>query len=137
MSKIVSYILGIVTGVIISAGVLFVYSKTLHHTTETEQESDGISMFEGRGQAMSESSFKIFQTIDDKHALASGITDENYGWYMGITVMILGDENDHFYDDQIIKRSSGKKFYQVGTYKYTTRTQECKTVPIVALLSSK
>ena len=94
-------------------------------------------MFEKRGQAMTEGSFKIFQTLDDKHALASGVSNEEYGWYMGITVMIIGNENDHFYDEQIIKKTSGKKFYQVGTYKYQTKSEDFKTVPIVALLNIK
>ena len=133
MSKGVAYFLGILTGIVLTIGASIIIAKSQGE----DPSSNGISMFEKRGQAMTEVSFKIFQTLDDKHALASGVSNEEYGWYMGITVMIIGNENDHFYDDQIIKKTSGKKFYQVGTYKYQTKSEDFKTVPIVALLNIK
>ena len=133
MSKGVAYFLGILTGVVLTIGALFIIVKSQGE----DPSSNGISMLEKRGQAMTEGSFKIFQTLDDKHALARGISNEESGWYNGITVMIIGNENDHFYDDQIIKKTSGKKFYQVGTYKYQTKSEDFKTVPIVALLNIK
>ena len=133
MSKGVAYFLGILTGIVLNIGASIIIAKSQGE----DPSSNGISMFEKRGQAMTEGSFKIFQTLDDKHALASGVSNEEYGWYMGITVMIIGNENDHFYDDQIIKKTSGKKFYQVGTYKYQTKSEDFKTVPIVALLNIK
>ena len=133
MSKGVAYFLGILTGIVLTIGASIIIAKSQGE----DPSSNGISMFEKRGQAMTEGSFKIFQTLDDKHALASGVSYEEYGWYMGITVMIIGNENDHFYDDQIIKKTSGKKFYQVGTYKYQTKSEDFKTVPIVALLNIK
>lgn len=133
MSKGVAYFLGILTGIVLTIGASIIIAKSQGE----DPSSNGISMFEKRGQAMTEGSFKIFQTLDDKHALASGVSNEEYGWYMGITVMIIGNENDHFYDDQIIKKTSGKKFYQVGTYKYQTKSEDFKTVPIVALLNIK
>ena len=133
MSKGVAYFLGILTGIVLTIGASIIIAKSQGE----DPSSNGISMFEKRGQAMTEGSFKIFQTLDDKHALASGVSNEEYGWYMGITVMIIGNENDHIYDDQIIKKTSGKKFYQVGTYKYQTKSEDFKTVPIVALLNIK
>ena len=133
MSKGVAYFLGILTGIVLTIGASIIIAKSQGE----DPSSNGISMFEKRGQAMTEGSFKIFQTLDDKHALASGVSNEEYGWYMGITVMIIGNENDHFYDDQIIKKTSVKKFYQVGTYKYQTKSEDFKTVPIVALLNIK
>ena len=133
MSKGVAYFLGILTGIVLTIGASIIIAKSQGE----DPSSNGISMFEKRGQAMTEGSFNIFQTLDDKHALASGVSNEEYGWYMGITVMIIGNENDHFYDDQIIKKTSGKKFYQVGTYKYQTKSEDFKTVPIVALLNIK
>ena len=127
MGKVVTYILGVITGFVL----FFIIAKN------QDSNSSNISMFEERGQVMAESSFRIFQTLDDTHALATGISDEKHGWYMGLTVMIVGSENDHFYDDQIIKKTSTKRFYQVGTYKYQTRSEDFKTVPVVALLDIK
>ncbi|MBQ6871305.1 MAG: hypothetical protein IJO23_02945 [Bacteroidales bacterium] len=129
MGKVVTFILGIITGLILSC--------IIAKSQNSDSNSDSISMFEERGQVMTESSFKIFQTLNDTHALATGISNEEYGWYMGLTVMIVGNENDHFYDDQIIKKTSTKRFYQVGTYKYQTKSEDFKTVPVVALLNIK
>lgn len=131
MSKGVIYLLGIMTGAFIMLGAAFVVAKM------RTSDADGVSMFEKRGQAMAESSFKIFQTLDAKHALASGVSSEEFGLYMGVTVMIVGGEEDHFYDDLIIRKSSRRKFYQVGTYRYQTKSEDFKTVPIVALLDIK
>lgn len=131
MSKGVIYLLGVITGIFIMLGTAFVVAKT--RTTD----ADGVSMFEKRGQAMAESSFKIFQTLDDTHALARGVSNEEFGSYYGVTVMVVGGEEDHFYDDLIIRKSSRRKFYQVGTYRYQTKSEDFKTVPIVALLDIK
>lgn len=51
--------------------------------------------------------------------------------------MIIGDNGSHFYDEQIVKTTSGKRFYQVGIYKYQTKSEDWKTVPVIQLLSVK
>ncbi len=48
--------------------------------------------------------------------------------------MIMGEEGSNFYDGQIIKTTSNKRFYQMGTYKYQTKSGDFTTVPIISLL---
>lgn len=133
MNRGLVFFLGIITGFILTVGTVYIITKV--QTSDTNH--NGISLLEERGQLMEESSFKIFQTLDDTHALATGVSNEEYGWYRGITVMVIGHEDDHFYDGQIVKRISGKKFYQVGTYRYRTKSDNFKTVPVVQLLNAE
>ncbi len=46
---------------------------------------------------MTEKSCMIFQVLDDNHVLANAVSDETYGWYYGMVVLIVGDEDSHFY----------------------------------------
>lgn len=72
-------------------------------------------------------SFKVFQTLDGK-ALASEISNKQYGWYNGNTVLLLGDM---FYDGQIVKMRAPM---QVGVYRYESKGNGMKTVPVVQQL---
>ncbi len=132
MKKFVIFLAGIITGVILTILVAYIM------TNPVEPESnDNITMFKERGNIMEERSFKIFQTIDENHALASGVSADKLGLYLGLTVMIIGEEDSHFYDEQIIKTTSSKRFYQVGTYKYQAQSGDYKTVPIISLLDKQ
>ena len=52
----------------------------------------------------------------------------------GMIVLFLADKGTSYYDDQKIDVPSGKKVMQVGTYKYVTRSEMEKTVPVVEIL---
>lgn len=69
-------------------------------------------------------SFKVFQSFSEG-ALASEISNKQYGWYNGNTVLLLGEM---YYDGQIIKM---KAPMQVGIYRYETKKGDIKTVPVV------
>ena len=56
------------------------------------------------------------------------ITDENE-----ILVLLLGDENASYYDDQKINIPKGMCAKQVGTYQYQSRELGVKTVPAVTI----
>lgn len=131
MNRGLVFFLGILTGVVLTTVAAFIFSNS------SSQQHNGLTMFEERGQIMEESSFKIFQVIDENHALANGVSDEEYGWYMGLTVMIIGPAGSHYYDDQIIETTSNTNFYQVGTYRYDTMLEPGKTVPVIALMNNK
>ncbi len=132
MKNFLIYLAGLVSGVILTFIVALVINSS------TTPSNDGLTMFEERGEMMQEKSFKIFQSLDANHALAMGKDEDSYSdLYFGITVMIIGDEDTHFYDDQIINTSSTKRFYQVGTYKYQTKSENWKTVPVIMLLDKK
>ncbi len=87
------------------------------------------------GETFNDRSFKVFQVINDIAALVRG--KDEYGNYSGMIYFLVGDSDATFYDDQIIKVPRGKSARMVGTYKYTTKSGEHKTVPKIRILDQK
>lgn len=129
MKNFLIYLAGLATGIVLTVVVAMLIAGSSSSTSDS-----GLSMFEERGDMMPDTSYKVFQVLDDTHALANAVFDEEYSWYNGMVVMIVGDEGTHFYDEQIIRTTKGKRFYQIGIYKYKTGFKLYKTVPVVALL---
>lgn len=128
MKNFLIYLAGLVSGAVLTIVVAMLFAGP------SAASYDGLNMFEERGEAMQETSYQILQVLDDTHALANAVSNEEYGWYTGMVVMIVGDDGEHFYDEQIIRTTKGKRFYQIGTYRYQTQSDLDKTVPVVALL---
>ena len=63
--------------------------------------------------------------IGQDAALASEISNKEYKWYHGKTVVLVGDD---FYSDQEI---TVKNPQRVGTYTYTSKGGMPMTVPII------
>lgn len=129
--KILIYVAGIITGVILTFGVLAVIAANNNHG------EDDIAYFETpiNYENKKSTSFKVFQVLGNA-ALASEISDKQYNWFHGTTVLLL---NGQFYCDQVIELDNPK---QVGTYKYQTKEREVlgttvggdmKTVPVIAV----
>ena len=53
----------------------------------------------------------------------------------GLLVLLTNDNGEYYYDDQVIEVPKGMCMRQVGIYKYQTRMEIDKTVPIVKLMS--
>ncbi len=51
----------------------------------------------------------------------------------GTVVMFLANDDESFYDDQVISLPKGKCFRQIGTYRYNTRQNIEKTVPVLGI----
>lgn len=94
----------------------------------------GLTIFEEEGKCTSARQIKIMQTLEPNMALAhaktqpNAIYDENE-----ILVLLLGDENASYYDDQKINIPKGMCAKQVGTYQYESRELGMKTVPAVTI----
>lgn len=117
-----SFIIGIVTGVLLTFAVAFFINKF-------NQSSDSVQYLEKpvSYESKKETSFKVFQAFSDA-ALASELSydvSEDMKLYNGNTVLILGE---NFYTDQevIIKNPQ-----RVGTYSYTNKGGMPMTVPVV------
>lgn len=65
MNKFLIYILGIITGVVLT--LVFAY---LISDQEELVKDDGITLFETPGETFKVSAFKVIQVVDDNHALA-------------------------------------------------------------------
>lgn len=71
---------------------------------------------------------EVFQVLADNIALA------HMGYYTDrIVVLLVGNTDDYFYDDQKLKAPYGKKIKQIGIYKYESKGGMFKTVPAVAI----
>lgn len=79
MKKIFVYLLGIITGVVLTIAV----SAVVANSSSVEQDN-GLSMFEERGDMMPERSYQIFRVLDDTHALAKAVSIEEFGWYIWV-----------------------------------------------------
>ena len=122
------YILGILTGVVLTFIVLFIIAKA------TGGANNGMTFFDKPGQVMKESSYKVFQSLGEGYALANGSNNKGYDLYLGLTVLLYNENGEAYYDDQIITAPKGKCFRQIGIYRYPTRMDVEKTVPIVMLM---
>jgi len=136
MKKIFVFLLGLLTGIVITIGSLYVISKAIS-TSDAQSKNNGLVLFDKPGEHMNAKAFKVFQVLDDA-ALANAASDNVEGkiLYLGPVVLIRADEEHNgFYDDQIIKVPSGKVAAQIGTYQYYTRQEIVKTVPVIGFIS--
>lgn len=121
------YVGGIITGVILT--FVFFFAVALGNTNNSS--NDYIVMFDEPQQEIKAKSFEVMQVLSDGSALATVEDISNYG----MVVMFLAEKGASYYDDQKINVPSGKRVMQIGTYKYMTRSEMEKTVPVVRILS--
>ena len=95
-----------------------------------ETKYPGLTFLEEEGECISNAKkIKIFQTIKPNMALAFTRMfnmDETF-------VLIVGDDNSKFYDEQIITVPDNMCTKQIGTYQYETKEGILKTVPAVEI----
>lgn len=118
------YIGGVITGIIVTFIFLSVLAKN-------QAPNDSIVMFEKPSQEIEANSFEVIQVLPDGSALARAEDYQNWGM---IVVLFLADEETSYYDNQEIKIPSGKHVMQTGTYRYITRQEMVKTVPVVEIM---
>ena len=126
---IISYVAGIVTGIICTC--LFAF-----YVGSRDKELDkGIELFDKPRQEIKAKEFNIMQVLPNGNALAQynklSLDDSTIRY--GTVVLFLSSKEGSFYDDQKIKLQKGKLFRQIGTYRYQTTQGIEKTVPIVGV----
>ena len=117
-----SFFLGVLTGIVLTFAVLFVIALVNRNSVATDpiQYLEQPVSYENK----SVTSFKVFQVLGNA-AWANEISNKEYKWYHGNTVMILGED---FYSDQVI---TIKNPHRVGTYSYTNNGGMPMTVPVI------
>lgn len=125
---ILTYVAGIVTGVVLTFMVGFLVTKL-----QARSSSDEIVIFDKPRGVVPGDMFEVMQVMPDGSALATGcsILSDNYG----TIVLFIGDESTSYYDNQKIYVPDGKVLKQVGTYSYMARNEMYKTVPIVKIMA--
>lgn len=141
MKKSLVFVLGMIVGALLTIGALVFLgddSSGGSSGSNAPYGDSGISLFSEPGDVMALKSFKIFQVLPNGTALAQS-TDKAVVRYPNLeygdpVVFFLPEEGVTYYDDLVIKVSSGKVVRQVGTYRYETKNEFVKTVPIVRIL---
>ena len=115
MKKALIYIAGIVTGVILTILISLLLVKS---------SDNGITIFDEPGEYIKANKFEVFQVIESGAALAHTEEISSYAkisTFTGPVVLFVNDEGKHYYDDEVIEVSLGKRVRQIGIYKYSTK----------------
>ncbi len=117
-----SFFLGAATGIVLTIAVLLVVELIHRNSADDEpiQYLENPETYENK----SETSFQVFQVIGDA-ALAREISSEEFGLYLGTTVLLLGE---NYYSDQVVKMENPQI---IGTYSYTNKGGRPMTVPVL------
>lgn len=117
-----------------------------------EDALDGLELLEQKGECITTDNAKVIQVISLNAALAVQLNkkiklDKDLGFLSGVIdmadmamsamegklMLVLGDENQAFYDNEEIKIPKGKCFRKVGIYQYETKDNDWKTIPAVKI----
>ncbi len=131
MKKWLVFLLGFISGIIFTFVVSFIIAGGSNGT------NNRMTFFEQPGECLSTNNFEVMQVVGDGCALAHEVQWNSF--YEGyestdLLVLLINDKGEYYYDDQIIKVPKGKCMRQVGIYKYPTKMEIEKTVPIVKLM---
>lgn len=138
MKQWVVFLGGVVTGAILTFVVLSIIANAQSGRSDSiveEAKSDNnITMFDAPGDIIEDDNFKVFQVIADDAALVTAKQDKYDDIYLGKVYLVVNNDGKYYYDDEILKVKEGKVFRQVGIYRYPTRNEDVKTVPIIMLM---
>lgn len=122
MKKWLAYVLGIITGIILT--FVFAYCVTMSNDSGIR----GLELFDEPGEYMDFSCLKIIQALESDYALADA--DD-----FSTTVLLIGDDKQHFYDEQKIELKENQRIQRVGTFKYSNALGMENTVPAVRIVN--
>lgn len=143
------YIGGIFTGILLTLIFAFAAARDYSKKGPSYPENDGITtpqneedpdltLFDSPKDVIPIKQFEVMQVIPNGSALATADFDYNDMAsaneslnYDGTIVMFLARKGESFYDQQKIKVPKGKVLRQIGVYRYITRNEMEKTVPVV------
>lgn len=124
MKKMSIFIGGLITGIILTIGVSLFFASN-------DSISDNPQFFETPGECVTKNNLEVFQVLNDDYALASEVIG---GFSTSLVVLISNPEGNSFYDEQKIIIPKGKCARQIGVYKYRTKSEIDKTVPVVQIM---
>ena len=80
------------------------------------------------GEIITKEQLRIFQVLKPNTALVKAGNFPNE-----ILMLLIGNDDDLYYDNQKINIPDGKAAKQVGIYQYNTKSGELKTIPAVKI----
>lgn len=134
MKNIWAYLLGVLTGIIVTIGAFFVLyilgGDRSSDITFFDEPGKVITAQTFTGETVPVKGFEVFQVLDDGAALATG----NEFYDRDLVVLLWNDDGMTYYDNQEVTAPRGKCFRQIGIFKYQAKNGNDKAVPVVALM---
>lgn len=124
MKKLLIFISGVIVGVFLTFSFL---------SSQSVNSNNNLQLFETPEECVTKKNLKVFQALEDGYALANEI-EGPFDFSTHLVVLIHDPEGKPFYDDQKIIIPKGKCARKIGIYKYITRNEMEKTVPIVQIM---
>ena len=109
----------------------FVYQDEKQETINTDDKKlSGLTLFSKKkdGEVITKEQIRVFQILKPNTVLAKSGSFPNEK-----LMLLVGDDDDLYYDDQKIDIPEGKAAKQVGIYQYNTKSGELKTIPVVKI----
>jgi hypothetical protein len=136
MKKWVVFLLGLISGVVLTLVTMVILAMGAN----TNANNNGVTLFDQPGECLNAKAFEVMQVVDNNHALAhevewNDVLERYVQTGLGLLVLVTNDNGEYYYDNQIIEVPQGMCMRQVGIYRYQTRMDMEKTVPIVKLMS--
>ena len=99
-----------------------------------DKRNDKMTLFDEPGECISRKDFEVQEVLPSGDAVAMEINKiiSDCIFTSDLKVLILADEDSHFYNHQIIKTPKGKCARQIGTYKYEEYGDYREIIPIVS-----
>lgn len=109
----------------------FVYQDEKQETINTDDKKlSGLTLFSKKkdGEVITKEQIRVFQILKPNTALVKSGSFPNEK-----LMLLVGDDDDLYYDDQKIDIPENKAAKQVGIYQYNTKSGELKTIPAVKI----
>ncbi|MBR4414754.1 MAG: hypothetical protein IKS59_05520, partial [Aeriscardovia sp.] len=118
MRKIWVYLLGVLSGVVLTIFASYLINKTnFSDITFFDEPGEIVTTQSIIGETEIVNGFEVFQVLDDGVALATG----NEWYTRDLIVLLWNDKGEQYYDNQDVIAPHGKCFRQIGIYKYESK----------------
>lgn len=119
MNNILFFLGGVITTILVTAFLLWL---------SVPVGMNGLTMLPEKGECITRSALKVFQVIEPTVALTTERGSQSSAVYM-----VMNDDEKLYFDEQIINIPQKQCARQIGTYKYQTKNENWKTVPVVVI----
>lgn len=134
MKKFWFFLIGILTGVALTILGAYIINKAKSSDIAFfDEPGDVVTAQTFSGRTITVNGFEVFQVLGEGVALARG--NELYTW--DLIVLLWDDKGEQYYDNQSVIAPIGKCFRQIGIYKYESKDESYRTVPVVTLMDSE
>jgi len=129
MKSVFTFLAGLIAGILL----MYIAIDTPTTPSTNDDSIDGLTLFEEKGECISKKSIKVFQSLGTFGLALEKGSSSFADIYNGIHVLIKSPTDKPFYDEQIISIPKDKCARQIGVYRYETKNDDWKTVPVVII----